>query len=209
MKRGFSLTEVLIVVVIIALIAGLLLPVLLRAKSKSKEVPCTSNLKQLYTAWSLYMQDHDDAMPSYLDAIVPLIGGGRAILKCPSDPTPGANVWQSERLKMPVSYFYLRSLPEYRQSLLRADPNHGIMYCVLHGERVKSTMPFSAERDTSGLVLRLRRDGSVQHAHVGHWCSPPSPVGGLKGRQMWSLLTDVPCPAGGFECEGLTVPCGP
>lgn len=208
MKRAFSLTEVLVVILIVALIAAILLPVVLRAKSKSKEVPCTSNLKQLYTAWSLYMQDHDEAMPGYLGDLVPYLRGGLAVLKCPSDPTPGANSFRTEQLKTPVSYFYIDYLPDFRAAITRADPNHGIMYCVLHGDRLEADGPFSAERDTTGLVLRLRFDGSVQHAHVGHWCGPKSAMGRMMGRQKWSLLTDVPCKTD-LECQGLTEPCGP
>lgn len=63
--RGFSLLELLVVVAVIALLLGLLLPALTRARVSARLIECGSNIRQLLLASDLYAHDHDDrAMPA-------------------------------------------------------------------------------------------------------------------------------------------------
>ncbi len=60
---SFTLIELLVVIAIIAILAGLLLPVLVRAKSKAQGVQCLSNLKQHILAWQMYAGDSHERLP--------------------------------------------------------------------------------------------------------------------------------------------------
>src|SRR2546430_16276839 len=59
---GFTSTELLAVMAMIAILAGLLLPVLAKAKSQARRVQCINNQRQLFLAWTLYADDHDNRL---------------------------------------------------------------------------------------------------------------------------------------------------
>lgn len=60
---AFTLIEMLVVVGIISLLAALLFPVLISARSKARSAVCLSNMKQIGDAILLYAQDYDDLFP--------------------------------------------------------------------------------------------------------------------------------------------------
>jgi prepilin-type N-terminal cleavage/methylation domain-containing protein/prepilin-type processing-associated H-X9-DG protein len=73
-RCAFTLIELLVVIAIIAILAGLLLPVLAKAKNKAIQTQCLSNLKQLNLAMVLYCGDHGDRTPA-------------------RDSVPGRDIW--------------------------------------------------------------------------------------------------------------------
>ena len=63
-RRAFTLIELLIVIAIIAILASILFPVFAQAREKARQTSCASNLREMGTAFLLYIQDFDEVLPS-------------------------------------------------------------------------------------------------------------------------------------------------
>jgi prepilin-type N-terminal cleavage/methylation domain-containing protein/prepilin-type processing-associated H-X9-DG protein len=98
---AFTLIELLVVIAIIALLAGMLLPALTRAKDKGKTTACSCNLRQLIRATLMYEEDHKafpigwhpprsiwyKQLQPYVGKKTNVLGGG--VFICPADPQGG------------------------------------------------------------------------------------------------------------------------
>ena len=67
-QRAFTLIELLVVIAIIAILAALLFPVFAEAKNSAKITVCISNMKQVATAFHMYLADNDDVWPGVVSA---------------------------------------------------------------------------------------------------------------------------------------------
>jgi prepilin-type N-terminal cleavage/methylation domain-containing protein len=83
---GFRLIELLVVLAVIAVLASMLFPVFAKAREKSRQTTCLSNVRQMSTALAMYLQDNGGRFPQAATWVQDIQNGGvsEKMLCCPS-----------------------------------------------------------------------------------------------------------------------------
>jgi prepilin-type N-terminal cleavage/methylation domain-containing protein/prepilin-type processing-associated H-X9-DG protein len=99
-KKAFTLVELLVVIAVIGILAGLLLPALAKSKDSAKSIACLNNLHQIGIGLQLYVSDNQNKLPKMDNlatnlltsdnppinvVLLPYVGGNSNVFSCPSD----------------------------------------------------------------------------------------------------------------------------
>lgn len=201
---AFTLVELLVVIGIIAVLAGILFPAFARVRAKSYESVCISNMRQIGHAFRMYEQDYGDT-PRFMQSLcdsryITDLG----VLHCPGDThgdRGGAFTREGHHhpaMDETVRYSYLnlwsangdREDSRTWPALLANESVAGLLACQVHGDTfVPHPAMGPSILDYQGLVLRLQFDGAVVRRMVmwerNEWLITGAP---------WRLFCECPDP---------------
>lgn len=199
--RAFAFIEILVVIAIILILAGLLTPVFASARGRAGRTTCTNNLHQVGQAILLYRSDHDNGRPPDLVTLYPKYLTILEPLACPNDRwlAEGGYDWLNFGQFLsgsidhrpwpgPSSYRYPWTLkPADHNQLWQAAEASGrrlaMAACVIHGKPVGGSHVLP--EPYTGTVLRLGFDGSVFTVKLNKHTSG----------HVWYTLADAEPPA--------------
>ena len=183
-RRGaFTLAELLVVMAILAILAGLLLPALSQAKARAQEIKCLSNLKQLQLAWHTYSVDFNDAMPGndeYGGTPLDLVWAPGYMTFETHTAESMAFPWVTNRLLLEAKYPgsigpYLANAAVYRCPADRS-------YIILGGQKYDRTRSYSANN-----FMGSRGGGQAPNG-TGLNFSKFSAVRGISPSEAWCVM---------------------
>ena len=177
-RNRFSLVELLVVIAVIAILSGLLLPALAKARDKAKQIQCLGNLKQMGVGMAIYTSDNDYMMPRYYlradgspvhwvyDLLPPCLGvnskygigritaSGRDPFACPSVSVTDAAAYE-DGCSIGYNAFLMNYTDQYKGPRFVAPYRH----CLLadaSGDKISNVIPAGIDCE-----IRLRHGGAA------------------------------------------------
>ncbi len=134
--KGWTLTELLVAIMIIGVLTGLILTGVHRVRERARQTACLSSLRQLGKAFLMYAQDHDGFLPPYRNWPIQAWGDG---VTPPELPWLKGCSWGGERGTFYAPHLLFASVNPYLQSIevwfCPSDPYAGVetfYWCIFH-----------------------------------------------------------------------------